>query len=158
MLTEEQKAKYKERRNTPEQKEKIRAYSKKRYQDPKIAEKSKEQTRLYKNRPHVKLKIKQYNSEYSKKPEVVEKKKEKCLLEKYNLTLDEWNKLYDEQNGCCKICKRHESEFKYGLAVDHCHDTDKIRGLLCANCNRGLGYLKDSVELLELAIQYLKSN
>lgn len=42
------------------------------------------------------------------------------------------------------------------LVVDHCHDTGKIRGLLCHNCNRALGLLKDSVHTLESAIDYLE--
>ena len=54
----------------------------------------------------------------------------------------------------CDIC---QSECPTGkaLALDHCHDTKQIRGLLCANCNQGLGKFKDSIKLLEGAIDYL---
>lgn len=45
---------------------------------------------------------------------------------------------------------------KYKLHVDHCHQTGKIRGLLCQKCNMALGLLNDSVEILETAIRYLK--
>jgi hypothetical protein len=61
-----------------------------------------------------------------------------------------------DQNGTCKICKTNTSGTKRGnFAVDHCHKTGKIRGLLCSNCNVGLGYFDDSVELMEEAKQYL---
>lgn len=49
-------------------------------------------------------------------------------------------------------------ELKRRLFVDHCHKTNKIRGLLCINCNNGLGAFKDNVFSLNRAIQYLKEN
>lgn len=62
----------------------------------------------------------------------------------------------------CAVCQRPESvidprkgETKE-LAVDHCHETGRIRGLLCNNCNRAIGLLGDSVELLLKAVEYLK--
>jgi hypothetical protein len=67
--------------------------------------------------------------------------------------------MYEEQNGVCWICEkrtRGRGEEKNTLAVDHNHKTGKIRGLLCSNCNTGLGNLRDSIELLEKAITYLK--
>jgi len=75
---------------------------------------------------------------------------------KYGITLEDYNKIFTEQKGCCKICNTHQVELKIRLAVDHCHTTGKVRGLLCDTCNRGLGYLKDSPELLNNAINYLK--
>jgi Recombination endonuclease VII len=63
------------------------------------------------------------------------------------------HRLLKEQNGLCAICGNKESERR--LALDHCHDTGKIRGLLCGTCNTGIGMLKDSVELLEAATKYL---
>lgn len=58
------------------------------------------------------------------------------------------------QNGCCKICKSKENE-KF-LSVDHCHKTNKFRGLLCQKCNTGLGLFNDDQKLLLIAIEYLK--
>ena len=63
----------------------------------------------------------------------------------------------EKQNYCCAICKTHSDLLPRNLAVDHCHTTGKVRGLLCTNCNIGLGMLKDSSEILNLAIKYLKS-
>lgn len=62
------------------------------------------------------------------------------------------------QNGQCLICKVHDSELRVSLNVDHCHDTGKVRGLLCGNCNRGLGLFKSRRDLLESASLYLERN
>lgn len=56
------------------------------------------------------------------------------------------------------IKSRKEKEFVRRLAVDHCHSTGKIRGLLCHNCNTGLGKLGDSIESLTKALNYLKES
>ena len=64
--------------------------------------------------------------------------------------LDEWSGLYKEQGGRCAL--GHEVK---RLHVDHDHKTGKVRGLLCYNCNNGIGRLKDSIDLLQKAIVYL---
>lgn len=74
----------------------------------------------------------------------------------YGMNLDEYNQLFILQNGRCDICGVHQDNLKKSLSVDHCHKTNKIRGLLCNTCNTGLGYFKDSEENLSQAIQYLK--
>lgn len=74
----------------------------------------------------------------------------------YGISSSEYNIYFVEQDGCCKICGKHQVEFKKKLNVDHDHKTGKIRGLLCATCNMGLGMFKDKVELLKKAILYLE--
>ena len=64
--------------------------------------------------------------------------------------------MLEKQNHVCAICGNKDNNKK--LAVDHCHTTGVIRGLLCSACNTSLGKFKDSVELLQNAIQYLKDN
>jgi DNA-directed RNA polymerase subunit RPC12/RpoP len=64
------------------------------------------------------------------------------------------------QDNKCAICgKEDDTVLSSGaykrLAVDHCHKTGKLRGILCENCNRGIGMFKDNQELLEQAIRYL---
>ena len=76
------------------------------------------------------------------------------LLRKYGITLEEYNGLLEKQKGKCAICKTITS--KRRLDVDHCHETGKIRGLLCLNCNAALGNFKDDPILLRTAIEYLK--
>ena len=80
----------------------------------------------------------------------------KRILSTFGLTKEEYMKMLDEQDGVCGICHQRERSirFKY-LAVDHCHITGKIRGLLCHRCNKGLGHFADSIELFQNAISYL---
>lgn len=73
-------------------------------------------------------------------------------------TLEQRQELFDKQEGRCAICSRHESEFNRRLAVDHCHATGAIRGLLCSPCNRGLGLFRDNQERLIKAAQYIKTS
>lgn len=104
-----------------------------------------------------KEKNKLYKKQYNLKNSIILKNiAKKYQLKKYNLTLDEYNVLLKKQKYCCKICKRHNSLFKRALAVDHCHKTNKIRGLLCNTCNQGIGHLQDSIILLSNTIKYLK--
>lgn len=74
------------------------------------------------------------------------------LKRKYNIDLELYNKLYNNQEGNCSICKR----FYKVLSVDHCHTTSNFRGLLCFHCNAGLGMFNDNIEFMEEAINYLK--
>ncbi len=72
---------------------------------------------------------------------------------KYGVEHGAYKTLLEQQNGCCAICKTPEGEVR--LAIDHCHDTGKVRGLLCSPCNTGLGQFKDRTDLLTSAISYL---
>jgi len=82
--------------------------------------------------------------------------KTRFKLKQYNLLPEEYLKLKKEQNYKCKICFKSEEENGKALAIDHCHKTSKVRGLLCDNCNRGIGHLQDDINILESAIKYLK--
>ena len=78
------------------------------------------------------------------------------LKTKYNLTKEDYNKKLIEQNHKCAICGIDEKDApRSKLLVDHCHNTGKIRGLLCNNCNTGIGFLKDSISTMAKAITYL---
>lgn len=73
------------------------------------------------------------------------------------VTEEEYQTMHKDQNGRCGICKtRLRSKHVERFAVDHCHDSGRIRGLLCNTCNVGLGMLKDSPENLRAAIEWLK--
>lgn len=72
------------------------------------------------------------------------------------MTLGDYDNLVENQNGRCKICNKHESEArKKRLCIDHKHGTKIVRGLLCDDCNVGLGNFKDNIWLLSKAIEYL---
>lgn len=77
-------------------------------------------------------------------------------MKKYGITPEEYNALFDAQKGCCKVCDTHQTELKRKLCVDHCHDTGRVRGLLCDGCNLGLGKFKDDYDLVLKAAEYLK--
>ena len=73
---------------------------------------------------------------------------------KYGLTFEEYEAMYKEVTGICRLCKTHH-EF---LVVDHDHDTGRVRGLLCNHCNLGLGHFRDSIHSLQSAIDYLRGS
>lgn len=106
----------------------------------------------YKNREKIIVKQKIYRQNHK------EVAKNNSLRFNYGITLEDYNKMFQEQGGCCLICGKHQSEFKKSLSVDHCHETGKIRGLLCKDCNFGIAYLKHNIKLLNSAILYLRNN
>ena len=78
------------------------------------------------------------------------------LKTKYNLSVEQYNALLVKQNHKCAICSIDEKEAPKGkLFVDHCHATNKVRKLLCHNCNVSIGLLKESITTLSQAIAYL---
>ena len=76
----------------------------------------------------------------------------KLTCDRYGITIDEYKKLFSVP--FCRICGNKRTE-KHRLHIDHCHETDKIRGILCKGCNQGLGKFKDNPELLKKAVAYL---
>jgi 5-methylcytosine-specific restriction endonuclease McrA len=75
----------------------------------------------------------------------------------YKITVEEYDQKMLEQKGICAICPKHQSESKKKFAVDHNHKTNQVRGLLCDNCNRALGYFQDNPDLLDSGSVYLRS-
>lgn len=73
------------------------------------------------------------------------------LRRTYNLTDADYNRMLASQEGRCAICGEYRK-----LAVDHCHATDKVRGLLCNACNSILGFANDNQETLKNALAYLE--
>jgi ribosomal protein L34E len=88
----------------------------------------------------------------------------RMLKTNYGVTVAQYEQMLAEQNGVCAICKKPETrmatrgEGLRPLSVDHCHDSEKVRGLLCSHCNTALGLLNDDIALFEKAIEYLKRN
>jgi hypothetical protein len=92
------------------------------------------------------------------KPSVKQKSRDHHLKTMYGITQDEYNQMFEKQEGCCAICNKHQSEVSRALSVDHNHSNGKVRGLLCHTCNSAIGKFYDNVSLLENAITYLKNN
>lgn len=81
------------------------------------------------------------------------KTREDTLKNRHNITLEQYNFLLKNQNGCCAICGIHYTKLKKGLHVDHNHKTGIIRGLLCVTCNGVLGYYKKHQNKFEKYLQ-----
>lgn len=83
---------------------------------------------------------------------------------RFNLTTLEYEAMLDSQDHKCAICKKAETAISHhdgrpkALAVDHDHATGDVRGLLCTRCNRAIGYVDDSIEILRAAIAYLEKH
>ena len=75
---------------------------------------------------------------------------------KYNISIADYDAMYEEQGGVCAICHLPQTNKRFThLCVDHDHESGKVRGLLCDPCNRAIGLLKDDQRLLESAQRYL---
>ena len=78
-------------------------------------------------------------------------------LKRYGMNSDDFYRLLNEQNGLCAICETDDPGAWFGrMVVDHSHVTGKVRGLLCAKCNRGIGQFNDKIDLLRKALAYLE--
>lgn len=90
-------------------------------------------------------------------PEIYKKRCRKYSLKrKYNITPEYYDKLLIKQNNKCAVCGVNQEDYYKILAVDHNHKTGKVRGLLCENCNRGIGLFKDDINTLFKVIKYLE--
>jgi len=76
-------------------------------------------------------------------------------LRKFGITLADYDKMFNDQNGVCAICGKTNLK-RRRLAIDHNHKTNKVRGLLCGKCNKAIGLFEENPEILEKAIKYLK--
>lgn len=114
-----------------------------------------------KNNPEIikarNLKQKEWRKEYYSSEKGIEVSRRAHLKRSFNLTLEQYNKLLEAQEGVCAICEKQEmNNVNKVLCVDHCHVTGEIRGLLCGTCNLGIGGLKDSIPLVIKSLKYLK--
>jgi hypothetical protein len=82
----------------------------------------------------------------------------KAALKSRNVSEQEYRNLLAAQGGVCAICTSSPKAGRRRLCIDHCHETGRVRGLLCDRCNRGIGLLRDNVSVLARAIEYLKTS
>ena len=147
----------------PDVKEKLKAYAKAYYE---IVE-NRERRKKRRNTPEYKkrlcelnkkyrstTKYKAWKKAYRNSQKVKDARRNQLLQKSFGITLYEYNALLQAQKQVCAICFNVETT--RSLAVDHCHKTGKVRGLLCRFCNQALGLLKDNSEIVERALNYLK--
>ena len=104
----------------------------------------------YNNFNEVKLQHKKYREKNK------DKIREYFLKLNYNITIEEYNNIFEKQEGYCIGCGKHQSDLEKSLCVDHSHKTGEVRGLLCDNCNKALGFVNDNINVLENLTKYLK--
>lgn len=111
-------------------------------------------------KPEAKAKIKEKNSKWRERNPDADA--EKNLKKKYGITLQQYNEMLLLQNGVCAICGQKEKVRRQKkaagperLAVDHCHESGRVRGLLCFKCNTAIGSLGDTEEMVQRVISYL---
>jgi hypothetical protein len=104
------------------------------------------------------------NERYAQSEGVRRKNGDRCRRNSYGISADEYDMRFAEQGGVCAICRQPETQLggrrgttRLSLAVDHDHASGRVRGLLCRNCNRGLGYFNDSPDRLRAAAAYLEA-
>lgn len=87
------------------------------------------------------------------------KRKDQRLRSTFGIAIEDFEERLAIQNGQCAICGHTDrSDPKFFPVVDHCHKTGRVRGLLCVNCNHGLGKFKDDAGRLLSAVSYLHRN
>jgi hypothetical protein len=110
------------------------------------------------NAKHLKQKIKAKDCPKYRAPNWSGLEKEDRIMQSmYGISLEEFKKLLEYQQGKCAICEKDISFNRSRINVDHCHETDKVRGLLCSGCNTGLGHLGDNLAGLQRAVTYLEN-
>lgn len=113
------------------------------------------------------IKVRQYAKDFCKRnPEKIDRKNFRTkayFLRQVDLSYEQFNEMLKKQKYLCAICGlpetiKHQVGTKSLLSIDHCHKTNKVRGLLCRKCNSALGFLQDDPELLLKAYNYLIKN
>ena len=147
-------------------KEQIAAYMKDYYNNNKEGMNAKKRKWRIENKEVISI----YNKEYvENNKEAVSTYKKECYKEnkerataqqrnrRYGLLPKDYNTMLEEQDNKCKICLGEFND-QTVTNIDHCHTTNKVRGILCPHCNRGLGQFKEDIEVLTKAINYLQEN
>jgi hypothetical protein len=85
-------------------------------------------------------------------------KKHRHLRNRYGIGLGEYESMVEEQSGRCPICENVLPSNTKNIHIDHCHDSNEVRGILCVSCNIMLGHAKDDINTLLNAIDYLREH
>ena len=79
------------------------------------------------------------------------------IRKQYGISMKQFTDLLAKQGGGCAICGKPMEAIRRRMNIDHCHDTNEVRGILCSGCNTGLGHLGDNIAGLQRAIAYLQN-
>lgn len=109
-------------------------------------------------KPCATAKSRKWHKDNKHNVEYKQAKRDSYFQSKYSLTTEERVAILQKQNNLCAICSIPLNTHGTHTHTDHCHTTGKVRGILCTNCNRGLGHFKDNMNNLENAIQYLRES
>jgi len=146
-----EKLKEKNKQYRLDNKEKV-AQTKKRWEEQN-PQSVKDISKRYKERNLERVRLRQKLAYHANK----DRHKGNALKRKYGMTLDDYEKMLQDQNGSCAIClvKVEDTKKKY-LCVDHNHLTGEVRSLLCDPCNSAIGFFKEDQEVILRAADYLK--
>jgi len=109
-----------------------------------------------KNRERVRANQRAWNK--ANRAKANEYRRKQYYKSKYGLTEEERDAMLAAQGFKCKTCRSDSPGNKVGWVIDHCHSTNKVRGILCHDCNLALGHVKDDVVVLKNLIQHLVEN
>lgn len=113
-----------------------------------------EKRRIYRNRHREKLR--------RTDPEKYRRQRASGNVTRYGISVAEFEEMYRQSDGLCAICRRPETLKQRGrvqrLSIDHCHDTLKVRGLVCKRCNTAIGLLYDDPLRARALAEYLERN
>jgi len=84
-------------------------------------------------------------------------REDNIIRKRYGISMAQFSSLLAAQNNGCAICQKPIEAIRRRMNIDHCHDTNEVRGILCSGCNTGLGHLGDNVAGLQRAISYLQN-
>lgn len=99
-----------------------------------------------------------YRKDPANQKKLADQKKNWALKKNYGITLEEYQQMFESQDGNCAVCGKNQSNFKRMLAVDHDHSTGEVRGLLCLSCNSVVGLFEnDMLPDIEKIKSYLKT-
>jgi hypothetical protein len=118
-----------------------------------------EEYRAYreKNKKRISLRASEWHTK--NRSRILEEKKKRSRMSNYGVSEQDYKVMLSQQDGACAICGKNKNYGGPGncLQIDHCHDKGVVRGLLCSNCNTGLGKFGDDIEIMERAVKYLKT-
>ena len=120
--------------------EERKQYRRQQYLKHKDREKATREIYRAKNREKIlEIQKKWNNKNFNRRKNVI-------LKNVYGITLDDYNRMFNEQGGKCAICQRHQNELTRTLCVDHDHKTNKVRALLCVTCNTDVSVVENRLE------------